>query len=217
MSESVEMYLITISRIAEATREETVPLPALAEKLDILPVSTNQMIRKLEDAGLVRYLPYKGVQLSEEGQKIAAQILRHHQLWEHFLIDHLNFPDDAAESLACRLEHIFSNDEIEHLAAFLDDPIALAPSSSLSSNSGRFIPEEQTRLTKLKIDQCGAITRVEADHAEHSFLSAAGVLPGMLVTILARGDTGDLLARVGEKDQIHLSAEVAAHIWLRKV
>ena len=119
MSESVEMYLVSIARIAESIGDESVPIPALAEVMNILPVSTNQMIRKLEETGLVHYLPYKGVQLTEAGQVIAEQVRRQHQLWEVFLVEYLKFPPQTADSLACRFEHIMSDAEVEHLAAFL--------------------------------------------------------------------------------------------------
>jgi DtxR family Mn-dependent transcriptional regulator len=217
MSESIDMYLVTIARIAEAIREETVPLPMLAERLDILPVSTNQMIRKLEETGLVRYLPYKGVQLTEEGCEIAAQVLRHHQIWEVFLKDYLKFPGESVDSLACRLEHVLSNDEIENLAAFMDNSALPLESSFPRSISG--CPEwgQEFRLTELSIDQCGAVTRIIADQAVLSFLSADGVFPGVIIAALARGDAGDLLVRVGDQGRLHLSSEVADHIWLRKV
>jgi DtxR family Mn-dependent transcriptional regulator len=217
MTESVEMYLITIARIAAATQEGTVPLPTLAERLDILPVSTNQMIRKLEESGLVRYLPYKGVQLTDEGQTIAAQVLRHHQLWEVFLKNYLNFPEETADNLACRLEHVLSNDEIENLEAFINDPAAPIGSNTPLSISGPLDPDPESCLSDLKINQCGIVTRVSTDQAALSFLSAAGVFPGVLVSALARSDTGDLLAQVGDKDRFHLSAELAAQIWVRKV
>ena len=217
MSESLEMYLASIARIAEATGEETVPIPILAERLGIMPVSTNQMIRKLEDTGLVRYLPYKGVQLTEDGQKIAAQVLRHHQFWEVFLKDYFKFSGETADALACRLEHILSDDEIENLIAYLDNSVLPSESSIPRSFSGSSEAVKETCLTDLRIDRGGVVTRITADQAALSFLSAARVFPGVMVAALARGDAGDMLIRVEDQTHVHLSPEVAAHIWLRKV
>jgi DtxR family transcriptional regulator, Mn-dependent transcriptional regulator len=216
MSESVEMYLISIARIAEITHEEIVPIPRLAEKLDILPVSTNQMIRKLEETGLVNYLPYKGVQLTAAGREIAKQIQRHHDLWEIFLVNCLKFPIEAADSLACRLEHVMSNEEIEHLSEFLGDPTFNVNGMLLPSALSDHALAPEFPLTQIKVNQGGHVSRVTADQAVISFLSTAGLHPGVQTTIIARSDSGDTLVLVGDNTRIHLSSAVAAHIWLRR-
>ena len=46
MSESEEMYLITIARLIEQGVEAPVPIPLLAGELSIQPVSANQMVHK---------------------------------------------------------------------------------------------------------------------------------------------------------------------------
>lgn len=216
MSESVEMYLISIARIAETGNEEIVPIPRLAEKLNIMPVSTNQMIRKLEETGLVNYLPYKGVQLTKKGRKIASQIQRHHDLWEIFLVDCLKFSIEAADNLACRLEHIMSDEEIERLSEFLGAPTVNVKGVLLQSPQGDQDPMPEFPLTRLEVNQSGYIAGVTADQAAISFLTSAGIRLGVRVTIIARGDSGDVLVLVGDNTQIHLASDMAAHVWLRR-
>ena len=193
MSESIEMYLISIARIAETTHDETVPIPRLAEKLSILPVSTNQMIRKLEETGVVNYLPYKGIQQT----------------------NCLKFPIETAYSLSCRLEHVMSNEEIEHLSQFLGDPTLNVNGIPLQPPLDNQAAVPEFPLTRLKVNQAGYVVRVAADQALLSFLSSAGIWTGVRVTSIAKGDSGDMLVLVGDKSRIHLSPEVAAHIWLR--
>jgi Mn-dependent DtxR family transcriptional regulator len=57
MSESEEMYLITIARLVEQGVEDPVAISPLAEALSILPVSANQMVHKLAEEGWLEYLP----------------------------------------------------------------------------------------------------------------------------------------------------------------
>ena len=90
MSESEEMYLVSISR-ANEKMDGPVPLTRLASELDVQPVSVNQMVKKLEEAGKVIYVPYKGGSLSAKGKKQALHILRHRRLWEVFLVEKLHF------------------------------------------------------------------------------------------------------------------------------
>jgi DtxR family Mn-dependent transcriptional regulator len=108
MSESEEMYLVTLARLNEAEGKDPTPVSRLAEELAVLPVSVNQMIHKLEESGLVKYTQYKGVTLTETGIRQANNILRSRRLWEVFLVERLHYIPDEAESLACRLEHAVS-------------------------------------------------------------------------------------------------------------
>ncbi len=103
ISESEEMYLIAIARLAEQGVQEPIPISLLAKELSIQPVSANQMVHKLADAGLLDYLPYKGVRLTASGWKVARHVLRHRRLWEVFLVEHLEIALDEADALACRL------------------------------------------------------------------------------------------------------------------
>ena len=151
MSESEEMYLVTIAMLNEVGASDPVPLSQVADQLQIQPVSANQMVRKLEGTGLVDYTPYKGVALTQDGWRQACQILRHRRLWEVFLVERLHFSPIEADQLACRLEHIFPSDAAERLADYLGSPVV--------SPDGKRIPdpESDTRvqsgvlLSELKI------------------------------------------------------------------
>ena len=61
------MYLITVAVAEEEGRPGPLPLADLAQSLAISPVSANQMVRRLEERGLVEYHPYHGVALTPPG------------------------------------------------------------------------------------------------------------------------------------------------------
>ncbi len=119
LSESEEMYLAAIARIQESKGTGPAPLSQLASSMEVLPVSANQMVRKLEEEGLVRYTPYKGVELTSAGAQAAQRILRHRRLWEIFLVELLHYTPEESDPLACRLEHILPTEAAERLAVFL--------------------------------------------------------------------------------------------------
>ena len=81
LSESEEMYLITIARAVEDGHPEPVPVSLVARELDVSAVSANQMVRKLAGRNYVEYEPYQGVTLTEPGRAVAASILRRRRLW----------------------------------------------------------------------------------------------------------------------------------------
>ena len=80
-TEAEQMYLITIAMAAEDGHDGPVPVPRLAESLEVSRVSANEMIKKLADRGFVAYTPYKGAELTEAGSAIARTVLRRRRLW----------------------------------------------------------------------------------------------------------------------------------------
>jgi len=77
---------------------------SVAEQMATKPSSVTDMIKKLSDKGVVNYKPYKGVSLTEYGQKIALSLVRKHRLWEVFLLEKLNFSWDEVHDVAEQLE-----------------------------------------------------------------------------------------------------------------
>src|SRR4030042_2070249 len=80
-SPSEEMYLITVAVAEEEGRTGPLPLADLAESLGISPVSANQMVRRLEERGLLEYHPYHGASLTPPGRREARRVLRGRRLW----------------------------------------------------------------------------------------------------------------------------------------
>ncbi|MFN2624424.1 MAG: ATP-binding protein, partial [Chthoniobacterales bacterium] len=50
--------------------------PALAERMEVTPASASGMVRRLGDLGLVTHVPYRGVQLTPQGARVALEVLR---------------------------------------------------------------------------------------------------------------------------------------------
>lgn len=210
-SESVEMYLVTIAMLGEAGLSGPVPLSRLAEDLSVQSVSANQMVRKLDEEGLLSYQPYKGVELTDKGQQKAQHILRLRRLWEVFFVENLGLSPTEADALACRMEHVTTDVVAERLSAFLGDPSV--------SPTGRSIPHEESKtsigsgwpLTDLNVGQTAEILSIQTDAVTQSFLQSEGLEPGVHLTLKALSSSGARLLSIAEKN-ISLSAETAAAI-----
>ena len=214
MSESEEMYLVTVAMLKETGESLPIPVSRLANELNIKPVSVNQMIRKLNAAGLVLYEPYKGISLTIDGERVALNILRRRRLWEVFLVENLKIPIHDASDLACRLEHILPEDAADRLAIFLGDPTLSPHGKSIP----QLKPKESLRsdivLRQLKINQPSVITQIDADPASHAFLKGEGLQPGAVVTVLSVGHADAILAQVNEHT-IFLAENIANRIWVK--
>jgi DtxR family Mn-dependent transcriptional regulator len=117
-----EMYLITLAVAEEDGRPAPLPLAGLAQSLGISPISANQMVRRLEERGLVEYHPYHGVTLTAAGRRAAGRVLRGRRLWASFLAGRLGYSPAEADALACSLEHVTPPEAADRLARFLGDP-----------------------------------------------------------------------------------------------
>ncbi|MBU0512093.1 MAG: metal-dependent transcriptional regulator [Chloroflexi bacterium] len=214
MTESEEMYLITIAQLSEDGMAGPIPLSRLAEELSVLPVSVNQMIHKMDETGMVRYSPYKGVELTPKGRQIAARMLRLRRLWEVFLVEKLGLSFEEADDLACRMEHITSDDVAGRLSIFLRNPVISPHGRPIPQVDGEAWAAPPQPLDNLKVGQSGVVVSLEADDATGAFLSGEGVRPGVEVFILGISDSGARLVQAGEK-QVSLANTVAEKIMVR--
>ena len=211
MSESEEMYLVTVAMLEEARVQTPVQVSVLAKELSIQPVSANQMIRRLEESGLVTYAPYKGVTLTDEGKHIALRVLRHRRLWEVFLVGKLGVPLDTARELACQMEHIAPGEVMSQLADYLGQP-TLNPEGKLIPHDGNEVHMNlDVSLTQLKAGDQGIVSLIEADEATRSFLAQEGLIPGATLLLVGVGGDGNLLVEVNQR-HVYLTAHVAETI-----
>lgn len=214
MSESEEMYLVSVALLEEAGEQTPIRVSKLAKELSIQPVSANQMIRRLEDAGAISYTPYKGVTLTESGRAIALRILRHRRLWEVFLVDKLNLPVRAASELACQMEHIAPDEVLAHLATFLGEPTLGPKGKQIPPGDLDLATLSGIPLSQLQVNEKGTVLRLDANDATRSFLINEGIVPQAVVTILGIGTGGSLLVEIAHH-QVYLAAPVAEKIWVR--
>jgi len=119
VSENVEEYLEALWLSEEAGR----PLARItwtAQQIGVSAPSTVEMLKKLEERGLVAYETRKGVKLSEKGRAIARQIIRNHRLTELLMKETLNVSVD--EGTVCGIEHHMTEEFADALCTLLKHP-----------------------------------------------------------------------------------------------
>ena len=93
----MEDYLKAIYLLQK--KQEKVSTSAIAEQLNVSAPSVTSMIRKLTAMGLLNHTSYHGVELTEGGEKIAKEIIRHHRLLELYLVEIMGFTWDKASHI----------------------------------------------------------------------------------------------------------------------
>lgn len=195
LSESMQMYLVTIARLR--VNGQPVPLSQLAQALSISPVSVNEMCRKLQDQELVVYRPYKGALLTPEGEQRAYYVLRRHRLWEVFLVEKLGFDYNQAHEVACQLEHCTPKLLGDRLDAFLGYPSINPKGEPIPRANGVLPAHSLLSLAALSAGQRGHVIRCDVSEPVRAFLNEQGVRPGVTLAVVATAED-NLLVQVGE-------------------
>lgn len=214
-SESEEMYLITVARAVEDGHAGPVPVPLLAETLDVSRVSANEMAKKLVGRGFLEYEPYKGVTLTPEGTAVANRILRRRRLWALFLAEHLGLTPAAADTVACEFEHVTPASVADRLSDFLGDPTR-DPEGKPIPGAGeiRSASPPDAPLTELTTGQLATIVRVTGSPATRSFLVEEGIGAGAEIRVAAVGSDGGYLVET-PRGQAHLTPEIAGSVLVQ--
>ncbi len=148
LSQAEENYLKAIYSL-ESDLAKAISTNLIAKKMRTKASSVTDMIKKLSDKELVIYKKYQGVQLSEEGKKIAISIVRKHRLWECFLVDKLNFSWDEVHDIAEQLEHIQSETLVDNLDAFLEFPSHDPHGDPIPDKNGYMYKRKKVALSTL--------------------------------------------------------------------
>ena len=210
-----ENYLKIIYHLSEISNP--VLTNAIAERIQTKAASVTDMIKKLSEKGLVNYVKYQGVTLTDKGRSTAINIVRKHRLWEVFLVDKLNFKWDEVHEVAEELEHIQSNLLIERLDEFLNFPRVDPHGDPIPDKHGNFAELALVKLSKLKPGDQGAITGVSEHsstflkHLEKLSLTLGKQI--QIIEVLAFDGSVELLV---EQQKTNISREVAKHILITK-
>ena len=172
---------------------------ALAERLGVTPASRSAMVKKHAERGLAAHVPYKGVELTPSGERVALEVLRHHRLLELYLAEHLGVPWDRVHDEAEALEHVISEDLEARIAVKLGhpthdphgDPI---PSVDLAVDDG-----DTRSLDSLQVGERGRFVRVSDSRPDMlRYLEERGIGIGDRFEVVERQPfEGPLMVRFG--------------------
>lgn len=177
-SASVQDYAKAIYSLTPGP-DDTASTNDLAEKLGISAGSVSAMIKKLDEGGLVKHVPYRGVRLTERGELIALTVLRRHRLLELFLTEVLEVPWSRVHAEAEVLEHAISDDLVERIARKLGDP-AVDPHGDPIPRPDLTVLESVTEaLSDLDPGERAVFVRISDSNSEMlSYLTRLGIAIG---------------------------------------
>jgi len=196
----------------------------IADKLQISNAAVTDVVKKLSKDGYIKYERYRGINLTNEGEAYAKNMVRRHRIWEVFLHQIVGIPWDKVHNEAHNLEHSASDELINRLEEMLDFPEFDPHGDPIPSKDGT-IPEQRKAvpLSLLKENQTGIVARVnDFDSKFLEYISKIGIEldkeiyiknilgfdRSMLVVIDPANGTGG--------NEVNLSSTIAANIFVEK-
>lgn len=182
--QAIEDYLKTIYQLA--AEESPVSTSRIAEARNVKPGSVTSMLQRLDKLNLVNYEKHYGVTLTETGEQIALEVIRHHRLIELYLIEALGFEWDEVHEQADILEHVISEKLEERIAAALNYPTIDPHGDPIPDKDGMMVDVTSHSLDSIPAGQRVRISRVldDSDVDMLRFLADIGLTPGAEAEVL---------------------------------
>lgn len=211
LTDAIQDYLKEIYKLEAAGRRATTS--ALAEMLEISPPSVTAMLKKLATLGLVEHERYHGATLTEPGERVALEVIRHHRLLEQYLVETLGLSIDAVHAEADRLEHALSEELEAHIDRTLGFPTRDPHGDPIPGPDLRIATTKATPLSRLEAGTKAVVSRVpDGDGELLRYLTKLKLIPGSRLEVRESAPfDGPVTVRVGGADHA-ISRELAAQI-----
>ncbi|MDR1992193.1 MAG: metal-dependent transcriptional regulator [Nitrososphaerota archaeon] len=232
MQKSTQDYLKVVYSLSK--NGDIVSNNNISQKLDVAPASVTEMLKKLADAGYIKYSPYHGSTLTQKGLTEAQKITRKHRLLESFLSNVLRIGNDKVHQEACQMEHTLSDEAEESLCRLLkhpdtcpDDgntiPACDLPFSNceeciqLHQKGLEQVGKRDKNLTPIKELKNGAFGKISFIRGEHKVLQRLldmGLTPGTRVQIVKIAPLDGPIVVAVRGSKLALGLDIACNVFV---
>ncbi|MFB6284003.1 MAG: metal-dependent transcriptional regulator [Halobacteria archaeon] len=221
LSDVMEDYLKAIYFLQDQEEgEERVRTSKIADYLDVEPPTVTSMVKKLSDSGLVDYEEYRGVRLTQEGEPVALEIVRHHRLLETYLTEHLDYDWSEVHEEADRLEHHISEKFAKRVAERLENPSVDPHGDPIPDEDLEPLEEgDDVRLSECTESSSVVVNRVD-DHDPEvlEYLSENGIDTGTEIDVVEVAPFDVITVDAGEDGtEVSLSDRIAQQIMVEYI
>ena len=216
VSETAEMFLKAIHGLA-AEGEARVRTSEIAQEMALAPATVTEMLQRLGDDGYLDYERYRGVRLTEAGERVAHATERRFRLMSRFFSELLGLRPKVAEEVACRMEHALTHEVELRLCELLgieprDDPADMetGPSYDGASREKRVVP-----LSRLAPGARARVRAVIEPAGAATLLTGGGLRVGVELALTAR--EGGVCTVELANARLSIDKDLARHIILERL
>ncbi|MFN2556361.1 MAG: metal-dependent transcriptional regulator [Nitriliruptorales bacterium] len=196
---TTQEYLETIYELEE---EGIPPLRArIVERLGLSAPTVSETVARLEDEGYLHVGEDRVIRLTQQGRKLATNIVRRHRLAERLLTDVIGVAWSEAHHEASKWEHVISDAVEEKIIALLGDPGA-CPHGNPIPGSANIIHHPEVAVWDVEGGEVEVVRiseELELDDDVLVLMEACGFIPGRRGRIMEKTDAGVRVAgSIGE-------------------
>ena len=219
--DTTEMYLRTILELEE---EGHVPMRArISERLDQSGPTVSETVARMEKHGLVVVSDDRHLELTDQGRKLAIEVMRKHRLAELLLSEVIGLDWHLVHEEACRWEHVMSEQVELRILDLVGDSKAspfgnpvpgleMLGRTPQDENSETLTALIESLDTEVELVRIAESLQVYAEVLAH--LAAAGIVPG--AKIMAKSVANRIeVTSIETQHSVSLTAFDAALIFVK--
>jgi len=216
-SSTKEDYLKALHFLSHQHSEISVTELGLA--MQVSKPTVNVMIKNLAARGWVRHEKYKPIQLTTEGKKAAARVIRKHRLAELFLFQVMGFGWEEVHNIAEELEHVKSDLFFQRIDEMLGQPLFDPHGSPIPDLMGNIITPSYTLMSQITNPCKVVIKALRQSNPEFLiYLNEKNIQLGTELTIIAiENFDGSMTVSYGHCRQLLISQAVSTQLWVEVI
>lgn len=200
-------------------KSEDISLSELGEELNVSKPTANEMIKKLQQEGIVISKKYKPIKITEKGKQSAAEIIRKHRLSEMFLLQVMKFGWEEVHEIAEDLEHIKTDKFFDRMDELMGFPKTDPHGSPIPDKNGNFNKPNYKRLSQIPVNTSVVVKALRDSSTDFLlFLNNKSIKLGTTITINEiESFDGSLTVSYLEHSKIVLSTSICDRILVEQV
>lgn len=204
-SAAMQEYLAEAYRIAYYQGDNPyISTSALAHALGHSAPAITRMVQRLKEAGYVEHEPYRGISLTQAGEREALMSIRRHRLVEVFLVNVMGFDWHEVHDQADELGEVVSDVVVSRMEQMADYPRRCPHGEPIPRADGYMPRVVDFPLSESPAGQAYVISRVNT-HAEEMlhYIGQIGLRPGTHFRLNNRAPfNGPLQLEIGDAQQV---------------
>jgi DtxR family Mn-dependent transcriptional regulator len=211
---AVQDYLKVIYKLCSSEQRCTPTL--VAERMNVSAAAVTKMLKRLQELNLVRYTRSQELALTEAGERIALEMIRHHRLLELYLTEALGYTWDEVDGEAEKLEHVISEEFEDRIDRLLGYPTHDPHGDPIPTKDGQIEQVRHTPLSTLEPGQHAVVRRVtDANPEMLRYLGRMGLYLDAPVEMVEKEPYGGpLRVRVAGTERA-IGRELAENVFVR--
>lgn len=213
VSPAMRRYAAEIYRLQQDN--EQVSLSLLSSHVEASAQAISTMVKRLNKSGYLVHEPYRGVRLTQEGERIAMPSLRRHRLTEVFLVRVMKYDWASAHELSDVFERGV-NDELEdRMFELAGHPTRCPHGEPIPSKDGVMPAVKDMPLVDVPSGSDCIVSRVRThDLDKLRYIAEVGLVPGTPFHLLSCAPfKGPLRLEMKPHDHI-IGYELSQSIWV---